>query len=102
MDGKPTKSNREIPLVLLGGTDPLALKSVARVMRQEGMGVAEALGDQACLRVATALSPDIILLDPRLSRSLLSLLQAHPLSKSAHIGWSKALAQPGGVTVGPG
>ena len=78
--------------MLLGGTDPVALQSLARVMRQEGMGVAGALGDRACLRVATALSPDIILLDPRLPRSLLSLLRAHPLSNCAHIAWSQALA----------
>jgi DNA-binding response OmpR family regulator len=100
MAGLPRKPNREVPLVLLGGTDPLALQSLARVMRQEGMGVAGALGDRACLRVAAALHPDIILLDPRLPRALLNMLRAHPLSKSAHIAWSEALAQPADVTAG--
>jgi hypothetical protein len=56
------------------------------------MGVAMARGDRACLRMATALYPDIVLLDPRLPRSLLCLLRAHPFSKHAHVGWSCALA----------
>jgi hypothetical protein len=44
--------------------------------------------------MATALYPDIILLDPRLPRALLSLLRAHPLSKRAYISWSQRLAAP--------
>jgi hypothetical protein len=94
MNAEQRKRSREVPLVLLGGIDPAALRRLARVMHQEGMGVAGALGDRACLRVAAALSPDIILLDPRLPRALLNLLRAHPLSKSAHISWSQALAHP--------
>jgi DNA-binding response OmpR family regulator len=90
-------SRREVPLVMLGGTDPQAVKTVARVMQQEGMGVAGALGDKACLRVASALAPDIILLDPRLPRALLSLLRAHPMSRSAQISWCHALGSPAGV-----
>jgi hypothetical protein len=97
MNSEPRKTKREVPLVLLGGTDPVALQALARLLRQEGMGVAGALGDRACLRVATALGPDIILLDPRLPRALLNLLRAHPLSKSAHISWSQALARPATV-----
>lgn len=91
------RTNREVPLVLLGGTDPAALQRLALLMRQEGMGVALALGERGCLRVATALSPDIILLDPRLPRALLNLLRAHPLAKHADIGWSEALACPASV-----
>ncbi len=83
---------REVPLVLLGVADPVALPAVAKLLRQEGMGLAFAHGERACLRVAAAIQPDIILLDPRLSRPLLSLLRAHPLSKHADIRWSRALA----------
>lgn len=82
---------RIIPLVLLGVTDPDALEPVATLLRQEGMALAFAVGDRACLRVAAAVSPDIILLDPCLPRTLLSLLRAHPLSKCADIRWSRAL-----------
>lgn len=97
MDETPVNRQREVPLVLVAGTEPVALQSLARLMKREGMGVAGALGDRACLRVAAALSPDMILLDPRLPRTLLNLLRAHPLSKSAYIGWSEALARPAGV-----
>jgi hypothetical protein len=44
--------------------------------------------------MAAALYPDIILLDPRLPRALLSLLRAHPFSKHAHISFSQRLAAP--------
>jgi hypothetical protein len=86
----PRLTRREVPLVLLGVSDPEAASSVA-VLRREGMALAVALGDRGCLRVAAAIEPDIILLDPRLPRGLLSLLRAHPLSKHAHISWSQAL-----------
>ena len=83
--------NRSVPLALLGVTDRAALEPLATILAGEGMGLAVALGERACLRVACAVRPDIILLDPRLPRALLSLLRGHPLSRSAHIGWSHAL-----------
>jgi hypothetical protein len=95
----PLSSNRAVPLVLLGVSDPSAWPAAAATLRQEGMAVAFALGDRACLRVATAVHPDIILLDPRLPRTLLSLLRAHPLAKTAHISWSQALGGSTGVLV---
>lgn len=83
---------RSIPLVLLGVAEPSSLEAVAARLRGEGMGLAFALGERGCLRVATAIGPDIILLDPRLSRGLLSLLRAHPDTRRARISWSHALA----------
>jgi hypothetical protein len=74
--------------------DQLAVEPLATRLRQEGMVVAVALGERSCLRVAAAVNPDIILLDPRLPRALVSLLRAHPLSKQAHIAQSQALATP--------
>jgi hypothetical protein len=61
-------------------------------MRSEGAVVLITEGERACLRVATSIRPDIVLLDPRLSRGLLSLLRAHPFSKCAHVSWSHAVA----------
>ena len=61
------------------------------MLRGEGATVVITVGDRACLRVATSVAPDAVLLDPRLSRSLLSLLRAHPLSKRAQISWSNSL-----------
>jgi hypothetical protein len=95
-----TAPTREIPLVLLGATDRAAFEPLATLIREEGMGLAFAVGDRGCLRVAAAVHPDIILLDPRLPRALLSLLRAHPLSKYAHISCSRAL-EGAGVTITP-
>lgn len=86
-----TTSNRAVPLVLLGVTDHAAVEPLATMLGREGMGVAVAQGDRACLRVASAVRPDIILLDPRLPRALLSLLRGHPLLRCAQISWSQAL-----------
>ncbi len=90
-----TARNREVPLVLLGVTDPAVLQPMATLLRQEGMALAFAQGDRACLRVAAAVHPEIILLDPRLPRALAGLLRAHPFSKHAPISWSTALARNG-------
>jgi hypothetical protein len=88
-----------VPLVLLGVVDRLAVEPLATRLRQEGMVVAVALGERSCLRVASAVRPDVILMDPRLSRALVSLLRAHPLSRQAHIAYSQALATPVGAGV---
>jgi hypothetical protein len=90
----PESSNRTVPLALLGIIDPVTAEPVAALLRAEGVGLAMALGDRSCLRMATALYPDIILLDPRLPRTLLTLLHAHPLSKRAYISWSRRLGEP--------
>jgi CheY-like chemotaxis protein len=89
-----TTPNRAVPLVLLGVTEPDAARPLANVLREEGMALAFALGDRACLRVAASICPDVILLDPRMPRGLLSLLRALPFSKTAHIAWSQVLAGP--------
>ena len=86
--------NRTVPFALLGVIDASAAKPLAVLLQAEGVGLATAIGHRATLRMATALYPDIILLDPRLPRALLSLLRAHPLSKRAYISWSQRLAAP--------
>jgi CheY-like chemotaxis protein len=73
------RTQRTVPLVVLGTVDRLAAQSLRALLEGEGASVAVAVGDRACLRSATALDPDIVLLDPRLPRALLSLLRAHPL-----------------------
>ena len=51
-----------------------------------------AVGARACLRVATAVGPDMVLLHPLLPRPLISLLRAHRATRDARISWSLALA----------
>jgi DNA-binding response OmpR family regulator len=70
---------RTTPLVVVGTTDRTAAQPVAATMRAEGAVVVVAEGDRACLRAATSLSPDVVLLNPRLSPGLLGLLKRYPL-----------------------
>jgi replication-associated recombination protein RarA len=49
-------------------------------------------GERACLLAATSISPDVVLLDTRLSRCLLVRLRSRPLSKHAQVSSSAALA----------
>jgi hypothetical protein len=90
--------NREVPLVVIGASERAAAEPIAAFMRREGAVVLIVEGDGACLRTATALSPDIVLIDPRLSRGLLSLLRAHPFSRHAQISRSPALAMVASTT----
>jgi CheY-like chemotaxis protein len=84
--------HRAIHLIVLGTTDRHAAERVAALLRGEGASVTIAVGDNACLCVTSALGPDVLLLDPRLPRALLSLLRAHPLARRARISWSRSLA----------
>src|ERR1700694_916000 len=86
---------RAVPLVVIGAVERAAAEPLAAVLRGEGAAVLIAEGERACLRVATAVSPDVVLVDLRLSRGLLSLLRAHPFSSRAQVSHSRAL---GGVT----
>ena len=85
---------RTIPLLVIGVASREASEPLATVMREEGAFVLITEGERACLRVATSVGPDVVLLDPRLPRTLLSLLRAHPMSRRAQISVSKALATP--------
>jgi CheY-like chemotaxis protein len=82
---------RGVPLVVIGAVDRERAEDLAAVMRGEGAVVVITGSERACLRVATCVQPDIVLLDPRLSRGLLSLLRAHPNSNGAQISWSMSL-----------
>jgi hypothetical protein len=52
---------------------------------------------EGCLRVATSVGPDIVLLDAGLPRRLEKLLRAHPVSARAQILHMHGRAVPVGV-----
>jgi hypothetical protein len=83
---------RGVPLVMIGTSERAVAEPLAARMRDEGAVVLIAEGDRACLRVATAVSPDVVLLDPRLSSRLVRLLHAHPALSRAQISRSPTLA----------
>jgi CheY-like chemotaxis protein len=82
---------RTTPLVVLGTTERRSAERLAALFRGEGASVTIAVGERGCLRVASALGPDVLLLDRRFPRLLLSLLRAHPLCRQAQVSWSAAL-----------
>src|SRR5579863_9078336 len=79
-------TRRSRPLVLVLG-DPAPAARVVDVWRDLGAVVVRARDADGCLRVATAVGPDIIVLDNSASRRLLMLLAAHPVSARARIQW---------------
>ena len=60
-------------------------EEVAARLRRAGNVVYVTHSAGSCLRVATSVEPDVVLLDPRLPRRLEQLLHAHPSSASAQV-----------------
>jgi hypothetical protein len=78
-------------VVVLGLDQAQALDESAR-WRVRGAVVMRATDAAGCLRVATSVRPDVIVLDRRVPASLLRLLKAHPVSASAETRWMPALS----------
>ncbi len=76
---------RHVPLVLIASASTALAESVASQLRREGNVVYVTHGAEACLRVATSVGPDVVLLDPALPNRLERLLRAHPTSAGARI-----------------
>jgi hypothetical protein len=60
-------------------------EDIATRLRLDGNVVYVTHSAAGCLRVATSIAPDVILLDPLLPRRLEDLLHAHPASAQAQI-----------------
>jgi DNA-binding response OmpR family regulator len=78
---------RQVPLIVIASMSASLADSVAVQLRREGNVVYVTHSADGCLRVATSVGPDVILLDPRLPdpRRLERLLKAHPISAGARI-----------------
>jgi CheY-like chemotaxis protein len=76
---------RNVPLVLVATVSSAFAESVAAQLRREGNIVYVAHSADGCLRVATSVGPDLVLLDPALPPRLEQLLRAHPISARAEI-----------------
>lgn len=76
---------RRRPLVLMASPDDRVIERVTERARQTGSVAYAARSAAGCLRVATAIGPDVVLLDPILPKSLESRLRAHPVSANARI-----------------
>jgi CheY-like chemotaxis protein len=76
---------RSVPLVLVASVSSALAESVAAQLRREGIIVYVAHSADGCLRVATSVAPDLVLLDPAMPGRLEQLLRAHPMSAGAEI-----------------
>jgi hypothetical protein len=82
---KAAMPQRRVPLVLVASTASALAESVAAQLRREGNVVYVAHSADGCLRVATSVGPDVVLLDPALPPRLEQLIRAHPTSAGAQI-----------------
>jgi len=76
---------RSIPLIVIASNSTAMAEEVAARLRRAGNVVYVTHSAEGCLRVATSVDPDVVLLDPRLPRRLERLLHAHPSSSGAQI-----------------
>jgi CheY-like chemotaxis protein len=80
---------RSVPLIVVASASATLVDDVAARLRLDGSVVYATHSAEGCLRVATSIAPDVILLDPalpqRLPQRLEDLLRAHPASGRAEI-----------------
>ncbi|HLZ32182.1 MAG TPA: hypothetical protein VKV73_33080 [Chloroflexota bacterium] len=77
--------HRDVLLIVVASATAAVAEDVAARLRLDGSVVYVAHSAQGCLRVATSISPDMVILDPALPRRLEVLLRAHPATASAEI-----------------
>jgi hypothetical protein len=88
----PTR--RKQLLVLIMAADPTLAAGLAEFWHGRGAVVLQARDEGGCLRVATAVGPDVIALDRYAPRRLLRLIRAHPVSGRAEIEWVQDASRP--------
>jgi DNA-binding response OmpR family regulator len=76
---------RRVPLIVIASAAAAYADAIAEQLRREGNVVYVAHTADGCLRVATSVGPDLVLLDPALPPRLEQLLKAHPTSAGAQI-----------------
>ena len=76
---------RAVPLILVASPVTSTGDELAAQLRQHGSLVYVTRSAEGCLRVATSVGPDVVLLDPALPSRLEKLLHAHPTSRRAQI-----------------
>src|SRR5215471_1004390 len=76
-----------VPLVIIASQSSVLADSIAGQLRSEGNVVYVTHSADGCLRVATSVHADVVLLDPSLPKRgrLEKLLKAHPFSTGAQI-----------------
>src|SRR5438034_7618701 len=78
-------TTRSVSLIVVASTSAPYAENVAARLRQEGSVVYVTHSLSGCLRVATSVAPDLVLLDPEFPPRLEKLLHAHPTSSRATV-----------------
>jgi CheY-like chemotaxis protein len=73
------------PLIVVASPSAGVADEIAHRLKQDGAIAYATHSAQGCLRVATSVHPDIVLLDPALPSRLQRLLKAHPASAQARV-----------------
>src|SRR5437899_829362 len=71
-------TGRSVPLIVVSSAAPGVADEVAERLRRAGAVAYPTHSAEGCLRVATSVAPDIVLLDQALPRRFEELLRAHP------------------------
>jgi DNA-binding response OmpR family regulator len=72
-------------MIVVASEQPGLADAIAARLRHDGAIAYATHSAGGCLRVATSVSPDVILLDPKLPARLERLLRAHPTSAHAQV-----------------
>jgi DNA-binding response OmpR family regulator len=78
-------ATRAFPLIVIASTSASLAEEVAAPLRRDGSIVYVTHSLHGCLRVATSVAPDLVLLDPEFPPRLEQLLHAHPTSARATV-----------------
>jgi len=78
-------ARRDIPLIVLASPAGSLADQVATRLRRDGAVVYATHSQGGCLRVATSVAPDMVVLHPSMSARLEGLLHAHPATAHAQI-----------------
>ena len=77
---------RSVPLIVVASASAEMAEDVATRLRRDGSVVYVTHSAEGCLRVATSVGPDVVLLDSGLrTQRIEQLLRAHPVSRRARI-----------------
>ena len=78
-------NTRTCPLVLVATSDTELGEELAQRVQLAGFVACRARSAEGCLRVATSIAPDIVLLDTRLAGRLEHMLRAHPATARSRL-----------------
>jgi len=77
--------HRSVPLIVVASESAAVAEEAAVRLRRDGNIVYVTHSAAGCLRVATSVAPDMVLIDPALPSRLVGFLRAHPATAEAQI-----------------